>query len=280
MKQYDLFLDGRSVRLSNALRFAIRDGDSEEAEIAYRELCDFEPSHQWLPHARTLVAALRASVPTNVDEALAELPRLEHEWTPAARAILGNDSSRMLARFWRRLGDLLMEEPFDPGQHDRHASYAYLKCEDWNCVDRCVRGVPDYPDHPVLLSRIAFALGRQGRWAEAASHWFELCWSAPDRFQSLMDRGEIDDALLCAAWDSALDRDVEPRIAPCWFPAWMLIHEPVIAGLIPKPAAIDSPRAAFAALQALTVGDGMNVGLRRQLQRHHPGLLKCFLAQQ
>ena len=67
MKQFDLFLDGRFVRLSNALRLALMNGNAKEAEIAYRELGDFDASHHWLPHARTLIEALQTPVPASVE---------------------------------------------------------------------------------------------------------------------------------------------------------------------------------------------------------------------
>ena len=278
MKQFDLFLDGRFVRLSNALRLALMNGNAKEAEIAYRELGDFDASHHWLPHARTLIEALQTPVPASVGEGLVVLTRLDGEWTPAAHAVLGENSRNILLRFWHSVGDALADTPFDPELPDRHASYAYEKCEEWESVERCIRGVPDYVAQPVLLSRMAEAIWRQRRWKEAASHWFELCWSAPDRFESLMDRGEIRDPILRAGWSFGQDQDLEPEISPPWFPAWMLIHEPKIAALIPAPAANGSPQAGFTALRALTIGNGEDAELRRQLQRLHPGLLACFLS--
>lgn len=278
IEQLDLFRDGRAVRLRNALRHALMNEDAEETEIAYRELKDFDASHRWLPHARTLIAALQTPAPADVNEGLAVLTRLEGEWTPAACAVLGEDGRAMLFRMWSDVGNALADAPFDPEFPDRHASHAYAKCEDWKSVERCVRGVPDYSAQPVLLHRIAEAICRQGRWSEAANHWFELCWSAPDAFRNSMDRGEIPDRVLCDGWHRARDQDIEPEITPGWFPAWMLIHKPKIAGLIPVPVANGSPQAAFAVLQELTIGDAEDAELRRQLQGLHPGLLKCFLS--
>ena len=266
------------MRLHNALRLALMNGDAKEAEIAYRELADFDASHRWLPHARTLIAALQTPAPANTDEGLAVLTRLEAEWTPAAHAVLGKDSRDMLLRIWRSVGDALADRMFDPELPDSHASYAYSKCEDWLSVERCVRAVPEFSAQPVLLARIAEAVWRQRRWKEAACHWFEICWSAPDRFQSLMDRGEIPDPIFRDGWNCGQDRDVKPEISPPWFPAWMLLHEPKIAELIPAPTANGSPQAAFAVLRALSIGNGEDADMRRQLQRLHPGLLACFLS--
>ena len=276
MKQLDIFRDGRSVILSNALRTAVLSGDANDLEIAYRKLRDFDASHHWLPHAETLIDGLSNPPPSNVDESLSALARLEAEWAPAVLAILGEDGRGVLDRVWHAVGDALADCPFDPEQPDRHASYAYAKSADWKWVVRSVQGVRNYSAQPELLSRIAEAHWRQGRWDKAACAWFELCWSAPDRFGHLMNGGEIPDPLLQGGWNRARDQDIEIR--PPWFPAWMLIDRPQIAGLIPAPDASADPQAAFVALRALTIDDGENMDRRKELQRLHPGLLACFLA--
>lgn len=60
----------------------------------------------------------------------------------------------------------------------------------------------------------------------------------------------------------------------------MLIHDPRIAKIMPVPEMNTSAQVAFAVLQKLTVGDGEEMELRKQLQRLHPGLLASFLARQ
>ena len=129
MTQLDLFLDGRSVQLSNALRQALLNEDAEAAAAASRDLADFDATHRWLPHAKTLIAALRAPAPANEEEGLAVMERLEAEWLPAAHAVLGDDSRDMLYRKWHSVGDALVGRPFDPAFPDHHASYAYQECK-------------------------------------------------------------------------------------------------------------------------------------------------------
>lgn len=279
MKQLDLFLDGRSVRLRNALRQALMDEDADEAEIAYLKLANFDAAHRWLPPARKLIAALRSPRPSCAEEGLAVQTRLESEWTQAAHALLGEDGRDLLHGIWHHIGDALSDTPFDPCHPERHASHAFGKCGDWSSVQRCIRAMQDFSTHPVLLARIAQASWRQRRWKEAAGHWFELCWIAPERFQALMDRGEIPDPVLREGWQRAQDQDLEPAISPPWFPAWMLIHKPKIAKLIPAPPVNGSPQAAFAVLRELTIDDSEDVDLRRRLQQLHSGLLACFLSQ-
>ena len=279
MNQLDLFRDGRPVRLSNALRLALLNDDAEAAAVAHRELADFDATHHWLVPAKALIAALRTSIPANFEEALAALACLEEEWIPAAMAILGEDSRDWLHRKWRDVGGALEGGPFDPETPDRHASYAYERCEDWLSVERCILAVPDFSVQPVLLERMAEAVWRQRRWKDAARFWFELCWSAPDRFQGLMDHGAVLDPVLGDGWETWQDQDLESLASPVWFPAWMLIHEPKIAEFMPVPAMSDAPKAAFAVLLELTTGKGEELELRRALQRLNPGLLASFLSQ-
>jgi len=278
MNQLDLFLDGRSVRLSNALRSALLNEDAGAAAIAHRELAEFDATHHWLAPAKTLIAALRTSIPANNEEALADMARLEEEWIPAARAVLGEDSRDWLHRKWRDVGRALAGSPFNPKSPDRHASYAYLRSEDWLSVERCILAVPDFSAQPILLERIAEAVWRQRRWKDAARLWFKLCWSAPDRFQGLMDHGAVPDPVLCDGWERWQDQDLESLTSPSWFPAWMLIHEPKIAELMPVPETTGAPQAAFAVLLKLTIGKGEEMELRRELQRLHPGLLASYLS--
>ena len=286
MNQLDLFLDGRSVRLSNALRQALLNEDAGAAETACRELADFDPAHRWLPHARTLIAALRVAAPSSGEEGLAVMARLEAEWQPAARAVLGDDGRDLLHRKWRGVAEALSGRPFDPALPDLHASYAYGKCEDWLSLERCVRAVPEFASQPVLLERIAEAVWRQRRRMDAMRYWFNLCWSAPGRFQDLMDTGAIPDPVLREGWERWQDQDLGIELSSSWFPAWMLIHEPKIADFLPKSAGNDAPQAAFDvlrklainALSAIPASGGKEIELRKQLQRLHPGLLKSFLS--
>lgn len=277
MTQLDLFRDGRSVQLANALRQALLNEDAEAAAAASRELADFDAAHRWLPHARTLIAALQAPVPANEEEGLSVMDRLEAEWLPAAHAVLGDDSRDMLYRKWRSVGDALAGRPFDPAFPDHHASYAYQECEDWLSVERCVLAVPDFSTQPVLLERMAEAVWRQRRRKDAASYWFALCWCDPDRFQRLMDRDAVPDPAFRDGWERWQDQDFETDFSALWFPAWMLIHKPEIAKLTPVPEASNSPQAAFAVLRELTMGESEEMKLRKQLQRLHPGLLASYL---
>ena len=278
MNQLDLFLDGRSVRLSNALRLALLEEDADAAVCAQRDLGEFDATHHWLAPAKALIAAVRTRIVGNHEEGLAAMACLEEEWIPAALTVLGEDSREWLHRKWRDVGSALEGRPFDPEFPERHASYAYTRCENWLSVERCILAVPDFSDQPILLERMAEAVWRQRRWKDAARLWFELCWSAPDRFQGLMNDGAVPDPVLRDGWERWQDLDLEFQTSPSWFPAWMLIDKPKIAELMPVPAKGGASQAAYAVLLNLTTGNGEEMEIRRELQRLHPGLLASFLS--
>ena len=279
MKQFDLFLDSQLVRARNALHDALAQADANEAKRTRDELSVLEPSHRWLPYASTLIAALETPLPTDADGGLALLARLDGDWTQAADEIFGVGEHDLLIPFWRAAGHVLTGMEFDPERPDIYASHAWMEIGEWASAERCIRDVPGYRTQPALLSRMAEAIWRQQRWAEAADHWFALCWLAPDEFRCLMERDSIPDRTLHEGWYSGLDQDMEPAMTGAWFPAWMLLYEPRLAQWVAPPTGTTSaPEAAFDALLTLTVGDGEDTDARRRLQQLHPGLLACFLS--
>ena len=278
MKQFDLFLDSRETRARNALHDALAQADANEARRAHDELSVLEPFQRWLPHASTLISALATPFPTDADGGLAVLAHLDADWTEAADGIFGAGEHDLLIPFWRAVGHVLTGAKFDSERPDLHASYAWMKSGEWASAERCIRDVPDYRAHPPLLTRMAEAIWRQQRGAEAADHWFALCWLAPDEFQRSMEGGDIPDSTLCDGWYIGLDQDLDPAMTAAWFPAWMLLHKPGLARLVAAPAGTSAPESAFATLLTLTAGDGEDTDARRRLQRLHPGLLAYFLS--
>ena len=278
MKQFDLFLDSQSVRARNALYGALAQADANEAKRAHDELSVLEPSHRWLPHASTLIAALETPLPTDADGGLGILAHLDANWTEAADGIFGAGEHDVLVPYWRAVGRVLEGVRFNPERPDLHASHAWMKSGEWESAERCIRDVPGYWSQPALLARMAEAIWRQQRWAEAADHWFALCWLAPEEFQQIMECGDIRDRTLRDGWYTGLDQDLEPAMTAAWFPAWMLLHKPGLAQLVAAPAGTSAPEYAFATLLTLTAGDGEDTDARRRLQQLHPGLLAYFLS--
>lgn len=78
-----------------------------------------------------------------------------------------------------------------------------------------------------------------------------------------------------------MEAELEHETTPVWFPAWMLIEEPGLAGVLPPRRTDDDPSRAFDAVMALPAHpatDERGIELRRSLWNIHPGLLRRFLA--
>ena len=66
-------------------------------------------------------------------------------------------------------------------------------------------------------------------------------------------------------------------MTPVWFPAWMLLEEPGLAGVLAPRHTDDAPSRAFDMVIALLAHpdlDERGIELRRSLQAIHPGLLE------
>ena len=207
---------------------------------------------------------------------------MEREWTPAASALLGTRRRDFLAPLWRGIGRVLERAPFDLHRPERHASRAYREGLDWESLRRSVLAVPGHEGEPVLLARLAEAEWRLRNRAGAIERWFALCRLAPEEFERLIESPELPDWTLRTAWRLALEQDFEPELTAEWFPAWMLIEEPGLAGVLQLLRyADDDPSRAFDAVIALLAHpdpDEWGIELHRALQAIHPGLLERYLA--
>ena len=208
---------------------------------------------------------------------------MEREWRPAASALLGVRRRDFLAPLWRDVGRALDPVGFDPHHPERHASRAYREGLDWESLRRAVLAVPGHEKEPVLLARLAEAEWRLRRRAQAIEAWFALCRLAPEEFERLIDAPDFPDWALRTAWRLALDSDLDPEISPVWFPAWMLLEEPGLAGVLEPRRADDDPSRVFDAVLALLAHPGVDersIELRRALEAIHPDLLARYPAKQ
>ena len=279
--QLDLFIDGAQTAAVNALLDALAARDAGEAGRALERLVRIDRDHGQRFHATALIAALEAPAPEGPERGLERLDRMEREWLPAASALLGARRRDFLAPSWRDIGRALDPAPFDPNRPERHASRAYREGLDWESARRSVLAVPDHERQPVLLARLAEAEWRLRNRVQAVECWFALCRLAPDEFERLIEAPDFPDWAMRTAWRFALEHDPEPEMTPAWFPAWMLIEEPGLAGVLDPLGSDDDPSRAFDAVIALLghpEPDERGIGLRRALQAVHPGLLKRYLA--
>ena len=280
-EQLDLFIDGAQTAAVNALVGALAARDAGEARQALDRLVGLDRDHGQRFHALALIAALEMPAPEGLEQALDRLDRMGREWVPAATALLGARRRDFLAPLWRGIGRALEPAPFDPRHPGRHASGAYREGLDWEHLKRSVLAVPGHEREPILLARLAEAECRLGNRAVAAERWFALCRLAPEAFERLIEAPDFPDWAFRAAWRLAREQDFEPELTPEWFPAWMLLEEPGLAGVLEPRHADDAPSRAFDAVIALIShpdADDRGVALRRALRAVHPGLLDRYLA--
>ena len=118
--------------------------------------------------------------------------------------------------------------------------------------------------------------------AKAIESWFALCRLAPEAFEKSIEASDFPDWSLQNAWRVAQELALEHEMTPAWFPAWMLLEEPGLAGVFAPRHTDDEPSRAFDLMIALLSHpdlDERGIELRRSLQDIHPGLLERFLAQ-
>ena len=279
--QLDLFIDSTRTVAVNALLEALAARRAREAARALERLVALDPRYGHRSHAAALIAALEAPSPEGAERGLERLARMEREWLPAASALLGARRRDFMAPMWRDLGRALDAAGFDPEHPERHASRAYREGLDWRNLRRSVLAVPGYERQPILLVRLAEAEWRLRERTRAIESWFALCRLAPEAFERAIEAPDFPDWALRSAWRLALEQDFEPEMSPAWFPAWMLIQDPGLAGVLAPRRAEDAPSRAFdlvAALLARSDSDERGIALRSALQAIHPGLLASYLA--
>ena len=279
--QLDLFIDSAQIAAVNALVDALTARDANGAHRALERLVQINCDHGQRVHAAKLISALEAPAPEGPEQGVERLEWIEREWGSAASALLGARRRDFLAALWRDIGRALGPAPFNPASPERHASRAYREGLDWERMRRSVLAVPGYENEPVLLARLAEAHWRLRDRARAIESWLALCRLAPEAFGQLIEASDFPDWSVQNAWRVAQEQALEQEMTPAWFPAWILLEEPGLAGVLAPRHADDEPSRAFDLVIALLSHpdhDERGIELRRSLQNIHPGVLERFLA--
>jgi hypothetical protein len=261
--QLDLFLDRPDTPLRNALAEALAAGQPEAARQALARLREHDAAHPDLPALERLSAVLDPRSPER--DATAGLPALAAEvdsvLVPVAERFLGWEAPRVLRPVWRRLA--------------AGAAHADRAEADW----------PGTAQH-----WIAVALFHLGRRPEALRRWLALAWRDPAALEAAAPRAP--DETLRDAWarferHPGFDPDADGVTAPArWFPAWLLLREPKLAGLFRETEVPggDPPGAALRQilrllpLEARGLSDAL-VRERRALRAVAPAFFAHYLRQ-
>jgi hypothetical protein len=293
MQQLDIFADSRDVMLRNDVLEALQRRDRVSARTALERLASDYPDDRALPAITVLVGELEggSTAPFADHETLASARRhLEDEVTPAARRVLpASTMQSWLAPCWRALARRAEALPFraaDAGHHAaNHAAPLWLLAGDGAAASTAVEGIASWWRIPAPLAWMTEARYRTGGLDAAWPLLAELGWLAPARFEALL-------AVLGDASLDALRRRFDAEFPGtgevddyAWFPAWLVVVKPALAGRLSE-ARVQRDQAASRATALLGEilrreheGDQHElVNLRQELSRLHAGLFDAYMA--
>jgi hypothetical protein len=289
MQQLDIFADSRNVMLRNDVSECLQRRDTASARAALEVLAGEYPDIDALPALTVLVRALEAesSDPFVDHEALAVAHRaLADEVAPAAqRALPRHTAGPWMATLWRSLARRATTLPFRATADDWHAAPLWLRAGDWAAARECVTGIESWWRIPVPLAWMTEACYRSDGLDAAWPLLAELAWLAPTRFVAVL-------SVLADASLDALRRRFDAEFAGkgdgedfMWFPAWLLLIKPALAGRLGEARVRrdHNPSRATALLGEILrrerEGDQHElVDLREQLSRLHGGLFDIYMA--
>lgn len=279
--------------LLNRLAEALCAGAGAAVAQALDELQQAFPTDRHLGCAAVLMQALAdeqtlAATPLPHHRAAAQAcDQLRSPVTAAALQVLGADAAKpWLAQRWQALARRAQALPFDNRTADTHAAALWLQGRAWAEAEQAASAIESWRRKPLPLAWVA-----QARWHRQGPDavWpllAELAWIAPQRVALLL-------ALLpspalhklARGFDHAVITDHEEKADWRWWPAWLLVEQPLLATPL-QPAqtdAVAAPEAGFKRVLALLRAERQGhhhdlMALRQQLQSLQPELFKAYMA--
>lgn len=233
--QLDIFADSRDVMLRNDVVTALERRDANSARAAWQVL------REAFPHDPSLadLAALLQPVETRETRPFADLGAaqqacllLSDTVEPAARRVFGAAARAWLVPAWRDLALRASALRFDAGHADAHAAALWLRAGDWAAARDAVAGIESWRRIPVPLAWMSQAVhaidGLDAAWPLLA----ELAWLAPGRFDAAA-KALAGTPLHKLRRRFDADFDGQGSVDDlAWLPAWALIDEPRLAGVL------------------------------------------------
>jgi hypothetical protein len=230
----------------------------------------------------------RGSTAPFADHAALAIARryLEDEVMPAARRVLPVHAIQpWLAPCWRSLARRAGTLAFRGAETDSHAAPLWLLAGDWAAARESVEGIESWWRIPAPLAWMAEARYRTDGLDAAWPLLAELAWLAPARFVALLPGlGDASLDALRQRFDAQFPGSGEVDDY-AWFPAWLLVVKPALAGRLGE-ARVQRDQAASRAMVLLGEvlrreheGDQHElIGLRQELRRLHAGLFDAYMA--
>jgi hypothetical protein len=205
---------------------------------------------------------------------------------PAARRVLvARDVHAWLMPCWQALAARAAALPFRGVDGENHAAPLWLMAGEWTAASETVEGIESWWRIPAPLAWMTEARYRTAGLDAAWPLLAELAWLASGRFAALLSG--LGDASL-----DALRRRFDAEFSGsgevddyAWFPAWLLVIKPALAGRLGE-ARVQREQAASRAtvllgeiLRREHEGDQHElVSLRQELSRLHTGLFDAYMA--
>ncbi|MFM0175840.1 hypothetical protein PQR33_41785 [Paraburkholderia sediminicola] len=289
MQQLDIFADSRDVTLRNDLLEQLQRRDATAARTALDRLACEYPDDGALSAMTVLVQELGSGpgAPFADHAALDGARRhLENEVLPALRRVFPVQSVQSwIAPCWKSLAQRSVSLAFRSSDADSHAIPLWLLAGDWAAAAQAVEGIDAWWHIPAPLAWMIEARyraqGLDATWPLLA----ELAWLAPARFAALLSAlGDATLDTLRRRFDAAFPGTGELDDY-AWFPAWLLVVKPALAGRLGEARVQrDRPAARATALLGEILrreheGDQHElVSLRQALSRLHAGLFEVYMA--
>lgn len=289
MQQLDIFADSRDVILRNDVLEHLQRRAAGAAQTALRLLADEFPDDGALSAMTVLTGELEheSTAPLTDPAALSIARRhLEDVVTPAARRVLPEQRVHAwLAPSWRTLAQRATGLVYCGADPEHHAAPLWLLAGDWRAARESVEAIESWWRIPAPLAWMAEAQYRADGLDAAWPLIAELAWLAPARFAALL--AGLDDASL----DGLRRRfDAEfPGMGAvgdyAWFPTWLLLVKPALAGRLETARAQRDHVASRAMVLLAEIqrreheGDQHElVRLRQEFSRLHAALFEMYMA--
>ncbi|SAK98477.1 hypothetical protein AWB82_07214 [Caballeronia glebae] len=289
MQQLDIFADSRDVAMRNDVVEQLQLRDAAAARAALTVLAADYARDSALPAMTVLVHELEnASTLAVTDHTeLAVICRhFEHEVSHAAQQVLpGQYAQSWMATCWRELAQRAAALPYCGVDPDSHAAPLWLRASDWAAASEAVETIASWWRIPSPLAWMTEARYRAAGIDAAWPLFAELAWLAPAKVAALFDT--LRDASL-----DALRRRFDAEFPGtgeiedyAWFPAWLLISKPAVAGRLGQARVQrDLPASRATALLGEILrrereGEQRGlIALRQDIRRLHAGLFDLYMA--
>lgn len=228
--QLDIFEHSRDVTLRNAVVGALKERDTAAAAHSIAALRSEYPGDAMLPafdrlHER-LCVRIRGPFGRSV---AADVARATELAEPVARVALGREADAWLAPFWVELAGCIAALRFDPGFEDLHAAPMLLRAGQWEQARTSARAIESWRRQPAPLAWTIVATARIAGMDEVWPLLAELSWMAPQRAAALVGTLGPELKALVQAFDGEFEGDGGAADF-AWFPAWLLVGHPRLAG--------------------------------------------------